>query len=78
MNRNGALMVGMLAAGLAGSAAGCSLDVTTLCEAAGGSYAGGTCIRWSPRQQAAQDGCEANGGVYQGGLDTCEFGLGGP
>jgi len=71
-------MVGMLAAGLAGSAAGCSLDATTLCEGAGGTYTGGTCVRWSPRQQAAQDGCEASGGVYQGGLDTCEFGMGGP
>jgi hypothetical protein len=71
-------MVGMLAVGLAGGAAGCALDVTTLCEAAGGTYTGGTCVRWSARQQAAQDGCEASGGVYQGGLDTCEFGMGGP
>lgn len=78
MNRKGALMTGIFAIGLAGSVAGCGLDVTTMCEAAGGTYNGGTCIRWSPRQQAAQEACETNGGVYQGGLDTCEFGMGGP
>jgi hypothetical protein len=72
------LMVGILAIGLAGSAAGCGLDVTTICKAAGGAYAGGACIRWSPSQQAAQEACETSGGVYQGGLDTCEFGMGGP
>lgn len=40
--------------------------------------AAATCIRWSPGQQAAHDGCEANGGVFLGGEDTCEFGMGGP
>jgi hypothetical protein len=78
MNRHRALMVGIFAIALAGGAAGCALRGTALGEAAGGTYAGGTCIRWSPDQQAAQDACETSGGVYLGGQDTCEFGMGGP
>lgn len=78
MNPSGALAAGIVAAGLAGGLAGCGLDVTAVCTAAGGTYTGGACIRWSPGQQAAQDACEANGGVYQGGTGTCEFGMGGP
>jgi hypothetical protein len=72
-----ALGAGILALGLAGSAAGCGLDVTTLCAAGGATYAGGTCTRWSPSQQAAQDACETHGGVYLAGQETCEFGEGG-
>lgn len=71
-------LAGVVAVGLAGGVAGCTLDATALCEAAGGTYVAATCIRWSPGRQAAQDGCEANGGVYLGGQDTCEFGMGGP
>jgi hypothetical protein len=77
MNRTGVLTV-IVAVGLAGSAGGCALDVTALCEGAGGTWAGGTCTRWSPAQQAALEGCEANGGVYLRGDDTCHFGEGGP
>jgi hypothetical protein len=78
MNRKRALTVGIVAVGLAGGAGGCALDVTSLCEGAGGTWAGGTCTRWSPAQQAALEGCEANGGVYLRGDDTCHFGEGGP
>jgi hypothetical protein len=72
------LIVSIFAVGLAGGAAGCALDGIAMCEGAGGTYAGGTCSRWSPGQQAAQDACEGNGGVYLRGGDTCEFGMGGP
>lgn len=72
------LMVGMFAVGLASSAAGCALDVTAICKAAGGTYAGGTCTQWGPDQQAAREGCEASGGVYLGGHDSCVLGSGGP
>ena len=64
--------------GLAGGAVGCTLDATALCGAAGGTYVAATCIRWSPGQQASHDRCETNGGVYLGGEDTCEFGMGRP
>jgi hypothetical protein len=70
--------VGIFTVALAGSVAGCGLGGSAMCEAAGGTYAGGTCIRWSPARQAAQDACETSGGVYLGGQDTCEFGMGGP
>jgi hypothetical protein len=72
------LMVGMFAVGLTSSAAGCALDVTAICEASGGTYAGGTCTRSGPSQQAARAGCEASGGVYLGGHETCVLGSGGP
>jgi hypothetical protein len=78
MDRKTLLMAGLFAVALAGGAAGCALDVTAMCERAGGTYAGGTCTRWSPGQQAAQDACEGNGGVYLRGQDSCELGAGGP
>lgn len=74
----GVVVASLVVAGLAIGVAGCARDAASLCAGAGGAYAAGTCIRWSPGQQAAQDGCEANGGVYMGGNDTCEFGMGGP
>jgi len=49
---------------------------TAICEAAGGRYAGGTCARSIPGQQAAQERCKTHGGVYLGGQDTCAFGMG--
>jgi hypothetical protein len=67
-----------IAVGLAGGAAGCAFDSARICQAGGGTYTGGTCIRWSPGQQAAQDACESHGGVYLGDQGRCEFGLGGP
>src|SRR5262245_6577565 len=73
-----ALMVGILAVGLAGSAAGCGGDAARICMATGGSYTGGTCSRSGPDQQAAEKACDARGGVYQGGSGTCELGMGGP
>ncbi len=60
------------------SLAGCALNGTAICEAAGGTYVGGTCSRWGPRQRAAQEMCESNGGVYLTGEDRCAFGEGGP
>jgi len=58
--------------------AGCAADAARICAASGGSYAGGTCSRWGPEQQAAEEACQSGGGVYQGGTGTCEFGMGGP
>ncbi len=59
---------------------GCATGGGSLCEAAGGHYAAGTCLRiWTPAQQAAQEQCQANGGVYLNGDDRCAVGgSGGP
>ena len=70
-------------AGIVLSLAGCAgsggrLSGTALCEAAGGTYTGGTCSRWGPAQQAAQEMCETSGGVYLAGQEQCAFGMGGP
>ena len=58
--------------------AGCAQDAAAICSGAGGTYLGGTCSRWGPRQQAAQDACERSGGVYLRGDERCAFGEGGP
>ena len=70
-------------AGIVLSLAGCAgsggrLSGTALCEAAGGTYTGGTCSRWGPAQQAAQEMCETSGGVKLAGQERCEFGIGAP
>ena len=36
------------------SAAGCGVNASAICESAGGTYVGGTCSRWGPRQEEAQ------------------------
>ena len=77
-----ARLVTAVLAGIALSLAGCAgsgwLSGTAICEAAGGTYTGGTCSRWGPAQQAAQDWCETSGGVYLAGQEQCAFGMGGP
>jgi len=74
------LMTAVLA-GTALSLAGCAgsgwSSGIALCEAAGGTYAGGTCSRWGPAQQAAEEMCDTSGGVYLAGQERCEFGMGG-
>jgi hypothetical protein len=55
-------------------AAGCAVDVAAICKVSGGTYAGGTCTQWGPREQAARDSCKASGGVYLVGRDTCVLG----
>jgi hypothetical protein len=60
------------------SLAGCSAGVLAICTSAGGTYAAGTCTRWSAGQQAAEQQCESHGGVYLGGQDICVVGAGGP
>jgi hypothetical protein len=60
------------------SLGGCAQDAAAICSGAGGTYVGGTCSRWSPRQQAAQDACETSGGVYLRGDERCALGEGGP
>jgi hypothetical protein len=68
-------------AGIVLSLAGCAgsgwLSGTALCEAAGGTFTAGTCSRWGPAQQAAQEMCETSGGVYLVGTEECAFGMGG-
>jgi hypothetical protein len=49
-----------------------------LCTSAGGTYAAGTCTRSSAGQEAAEQKCQARGGVYLGGQDICAVGAGGP
>jgi hypothetical protein len=58
------------------SSAGC-VSGSTLCAGAGGTYAGGACIRSSPSRSAAEEQCEARGGVYLGGEDRCVVSAGG-
>ena len=70
------LRIVVVAAALAGGPAGCGLDGVRLCEASGGTYSRGTCIR--PGQQEAEEFCQSHGGVYLGDQDRCEFGSGGP
>ncbi len=72
------MTLGILAVGLAVGPAACAVDVTAICQSAGGTYADGTCSRWGPGHQAAAEACEASGGVYLSGQDRCEFGMGGP
>jgi len=59
---------------------GCAAGGGSLCEAAGGRYTAETCVRaLTPAQQAAQEQCQANGGVYLDGQDRCAVGgSGGP
>jgi hypothetical protein len=72
-------LVTAVLAGVVLSLAGCAGSGwgTALCEAAGGTYTGGTCSRWGPSQQAAQETCDASGGVYLAGQEECAFGMGG-
>jgi hypothetical protein len=58
--------------------AGCAGGAVSLCESAGGTYAGGTCSGWGPRQDAEQRMCDMSGGVYLAGQGECAFGMGGP
>ena len=76
MNR--AICLSLAALLTTSSAAGCAVDVAATCKASGGTYEGGTCTQWGPRQQAARDSCKASSGVYLGGSDTCVLGSGGP
>ena len=77
MSRVTAVLAGVVL-WLAGCAGGGGLSGTALCEAAGGAYTEGTCTRWGPGQQAAQEMCQTSGGVYLAGQDQCAFGMGGP
>jgi hypothetical protein len=60
------------------SLAACSGGPLGTCSSAGGTYAAGTCTRSSAGQQAAEQQCQARGGVYLGGQDICAVGAGGP
>ena len=65
------VLAALVAAGCAGGLGGASL-----CEGAGGAYAGGTCSQSSPSLQAAKDSCETRGGVFLAGQNICAYGLG--
>lgn len=60
------------------SLAACSAGGLGICTSAGGTYAAGTCTRSSAGQQAAEQQCQARGGVYLRGQDICAVGAGGP
>jgi hypothetical protein len=47
-----------------------------ICEGSGGTYAGGTCTRWGPAQEAEQKECQTRGGAYLTGSRVCAFGEG--
>ena len=47
------------------------VSMSSICKAAGGTYANGTCQPASNPQTAAQM-CAAHGGVYMAGGDYCE------
>jgi hypothetical protein len=49
-----------------------------ICTSAGGTYSVGTCTRSSANQQAAEQLCQARGGVYLRGQDSCAIGASGP
>lgn len=68
----------IVALGLSSGAAGCAADTAAICKASGGTQVGGTCSQFGPRQQAAKEYCNANGGVYFVGSDACILGSGGP
>ena len=68
----------MLAIAVLLSAAGCGVNASAICEGAGGTYVGGTCSRWGPRQEEAQQMCESHGGVYLRGEESCVLDGGGP
>jgi hypothetical protein len=54
----------------------CSAGGPAICESAGGTYAAGVCTRAG--DEAAQQQCQARGGVYLRGQDVCAVGAGGP
>jgi ABC-type glycerol-3-phosphate transport system substrate-binding protein len=54
----------------------CSAGALAFCASAGGTYAAGTCTRWSAEQEAAEQLCQARAGVYLTGQDTCVVGAG--
>jgi hypothetical protein len=58
------------------SSAGC-VSGSALCAGAGGTYAGGACIRSSPSRSAVEEQCAAMGGVYLGGEERCVVSAGG-
>jgi len=70
--------LGLLAVAALLSLTACSSGTLAICASAGGTYAAGTCTRSSADQQAAEQLCEARGGVYLRGQDTCAIGAGGP
>ena len=70
-----AVVMGALVLSLLGCAAEGRFSGAAICEAAGGTYAGGTCS--GPSRQAAEQMCERSGGVYLAGQDICAFGGGG-
>ena len=47
-----------------------------ICASAGGTYAAGVCTR--AVHEAAEQECQARGGVYLTGQDICAVGAGGP
>jgi hypothetical protein len=56
----------------------CSAGGPSVCASAGGTYAAGTCTRSSAGQEAAEQLCQARGGVFLRGQDICAVGAGGP
>ena len=69
-------IVSVLVLPLAGCAGGGSLKMSSrrLCESAGGKYSGNVCNPGSSKK--ASEMCEANGGIYLEGEDTCRMPVG--
>jgi hypothetical protein len=80
VNRRTALQatttLGLLLLSLSACTGGVKLSSRTMCEAAGGAYAGRTCNQSSASPRTAQQMCDAHGGVYLAGEDVCALGEG--
>ena len=60
--------------GCSSSGGGMKISSQKLCEAAGGKYVGHTCNPGSTKSAAEM--CQAHGGIYLDGEDTCRMPVG--
>ena len=67
-------IVSMLVLPLVGCSGSLKISSRRLCESAGGTYSGNYCNPGSTRK--ASEMCEANGGIYLEGEDTCRLPVG--
>ena len=51
-------------------------DTAAICARAGGTFAGGACIRSGPEEAAVKRLCQERGAIYLAGSNTCAYGVG--
>ena len=66
-------IVALLALPLAACSSKVRLKSSTMCQAAGGTYSGGTCNPGAVNARSALQMCQAHGGMYIADLDACEM-----